>query len=40
MVVGLREREREREREFVREQNKANKISFETVRLVVMGASY
>ena len=32
--------EREREREFVREQNKANKIAFETVRLAVMGASY
>ena len=32
--------EREKEREFVREQNKANKIAFETVRLAVMGASY
>ena len=30
----------EKEKEFVREQKKANKIAFETVRLVVMGASY
>ena len=30
----------EREREFVREQNKENKIAFKIVRLTVMGASY